>query len=379
MVPAEEIGPGRIQVALVAHPRDLFRHVEQRVRDLARHHVDFVGVGNGDDHLGVLGIRLLKHVGERRVADDRPRIHRVGEPLHHRPVAVDHGHVVRFVGELTGDAGADLSGTAHDDLHGPFSLSELPLLSVGLGVSIRRLLALLTLEHPERAQLAVERRAFHADELGGARDIAAKTVDLRVEIIPLEQSARFAQRHCHDVGGTGNRLRLPRRRPECRLDHVCANSAVGGCRRHDKKPLHEVAELAHVAGPVEGLKHRHPVAGDLVRRQACALRRLLNEEARQLGDIFAPLPQRRHFDGRDLQTVIQVFAKSTLRYFRRHVARRRRHDADVDFDLLRAAFALERVGLERARDLALGLERHVGYFVEEERAAVRTLEGPDLA
>ena len=127
VVPAEEIGPGRVQVALVADPRDLFGHVEQRVRDLARHHVDLVGVGNGDDHLGVLGIRVLEHVGERRVADDRPRIHRVGEPLHHRPVAVDHGHVVRLIGELTSDAGADLSGTAYDDLHGPFSLPGLPL------------------------------------------------------------------------------------------------------------------------------------------------------------------------------------------------------------------------------------------------------------
>ena len=32
---------------------------------------------------------------------------------------------------------------------------------------------------PQRLELAVQRRALHADELGGARNIAAETIDLR--------------------------------------------------------------------------------------------------------------------------------------------------------------------------------------------------------
>ena len=123
LVAAEEIRPDRVQVALLAHPRDLLGHVEERMGDLAGHHVDLVGVGDGDDHLGGLGARFLEHVGERRVTDDHPRVHRVGEALHDRAVVVDHGHVVGLAGELASDAGADLAGPADDDIHGPFGLS----------------------------------------------------------------------------------------------------------------------------------------------------------------------------------------------------------------------------------------------------------------
>ena len=89
VVAAEEIRPSRVEIALVAHPRDFLRHVEQRVRNLTRHHVDFVGVGHGDDHFSVLGVCFLKHVGQRCISDDRSGVNRVGEPLHDSPVAVD--------------------------------------------------------------------------------------------------------------------------------------------------------------------------------------------------------------------------------------------------------------------------------------------------
>ena len=46
---------------------------------------------------------------------------------------------------------------------------------------------------------------------------------------------------------------------------------------------------------------------------------------------------------------------------------------------LDAADPLEGLLLQHAHDLALGLERHVGDLVEEQRAAVRPLEDADLA
>src|SRR3989304_4251877 len=49
----------------------------------------------------------------------------------------------------------------------------------------------------ERLELAVQRRALHADELGGTRDIAAEPADLRDEILPLERFSRLAQRKAH--------------------------------------------------------------------------------------------------------------------------------------------------------------------------------------
>ena len=48
--------------------------------------------------------------------------------------------------------------------------------------------------HVERFQLAMQRRALHTDKRRRPRDIAAKSVDLRQQILALEGLARFAQR-----------------------------------------------------------------------------------------------------------------------------------------------------------------------------------------
>src|SRR5665811_223563 len=55
------------------------------------------------------------------------------------------------------------------------------------------------LADPERFELAVQRRALHADELGSARDVAAETADLRHQIFALKHFARIAQRQSHQV------------------------------------------------------------------------------------------------------------------------------------------------------------------------------------
>jgi hypothetical protein len=38
----------------------------------------------------------------------------------------------------------------------------------------------------------MERRAFHADKFGGARNVAPETADLRDKVLALEQFARLA-------------------------------------------------------------------------------------------------------------------------------------------------------------------------------------------
>src|SRR5260370_12625802 len=53
--------------------------------------------------------------------------------------------------------------------------------------------------HPQGFELAMQRRAFHADEFGRARDVAAEAADLRLEIFALEGLAGVAQRHSHQV------------------------------------------------------------------------------------------------------------------------------------------------------------------------------------
>src|SRR5689334_20383426 len=62
-------------------------------------------------------------------------------------------------------------------------------------------LAILLVADPERFQLPVQRRALHADERGGARDVARETPDLDLEIFALEGFAGFAERAAHDRHG----------------------------------------------------------------------------------------------------------------------------------------------------------------------------------
>src|ERR1700749_3456724 len=76
---------------------------------------------------------------------------------------------------------------------------------VGLGSGVlaalvrRALAAALAVEHAERFELAMQRRALHADKSRGTRDIPAKTRDLGEEIFALEHLARVAQRQGHDL------------------------------------------------------------------------------------------------------------------------------------------------------------------------------------
>ena len=50
--------------------------------------------------------------------------------------------------------------------------------------------ALLT--DPERLQLPMQRRALHADEFGGARDVSGESADLGDQVVALEHFPRLA-------------------------------------------------------------------------------------------------------------------------------------------------------------------------------------------
>src|SRR5690349_1637768 len=51
----------------------------------------------------------------------------------------------------------------------------------------------------QRLELAMERRALHADERRGPRNVAAEADDLRGEILALEYLARLAERQAHHL------------------------------------------------------------------------------------------------------------------------------------------------------------------------------------
>ena len=96
-------------------------------------------------------------------------------------------------------------------------------------------------------------------------------------------------------------------------------------------------------------------------------------------DVLAPLAQRRHPDGNDVQTVEQILPEAPGLDFRGKLAVGGGNHAHVDLDLGVAADPLEGLFLQNAHDFALGLERHIGDLVEQQSAAMGGLEGSGLA
>ncbi len=101
--------------------------------------------------------------------------------------------------------------------------------------------------------------------------------------------------------------------------------------------------------------------------------------ASQKWNILTPFAQRRHADRHHVEPVEQVLAEPCGRDLARQVAVGRGDDTYIDLDAARAPYPLEGLLLQRAHDLALGLKRHVGDFVEKQCATVGTLERADLA
>ena len=95
-------------------------------------------------------------------------------------------------------------------------------------------------------------------------------------------------------------------------------------------------------------------------------------------DVGFPLRERRHLDFDDVEAEEEVFAEASGGDFRGEIAVRRGDDADVRFERLRAADALELARLQHAQELHLHFRRDFADFVEEERATFREFE-PALA
>ena len=86
----------------------------------------------------------------------------------------------------------------------------------------------------------------------------------------------------------------------------------------------------------------------------------------------------RHADRHDVEAVEQILAEAAAPHLRGQIAVGRGDDADIDLDAAGTADPLEGLLLQHPHDLALGLERHVGDLVEQQRAAMGLLERADL-
>jgi hypothetical protein len=139
------------QVTLRPQPRDLAGDVEHRMRHLTGDHVHLVGMGGGDDHVGLARARLLQHIGMRGKTDHPLHLQRVGGAAHQRGVVIHDRDIVGLARKLAGDLPADLPRPADDDLHGATLLSGSVV--VVAAVSARPQTGGI---HTQRFQLAVQ-------------------------------------------------------------------------------------------------------------------------------------------------------------------------------------------------------------------------------
>ena len=92
-------------------------HVEQLLRQLARHQIRLVALRHRDHEVAVLDTRLHQHRGVRSAAEHRTKVQPVLQAAQSRPVDVHHGDVVGFGREAFGDGRADLARAEDHDFH----------------------------------------------------------------------------------------------------------------------------------------------------------------------------------------------------------------------------------------------------------------------
>ena len=211
-------------------------------------------------------------------------------------LAVAHAHdLIDAVGELI---------AAILDVHARFAVIDIASIDVGItrhALTLlgsrsrprRRALVRGAAMQAERLQLAMQRRALHADEGRGARDVAAEARHLGQQILALEDLARVAQRQLHDLAALLPAQHRGRVLADVVGQRVGADRPAAG-RRQDQQPLDDVAQLAHVARPVVALQGRQRVLADRPRRQAGGVGDALQQVVGDFGDVLAALAERRH-------------------------------------------------------------------------------------
>ena len=161
-----------------------------------------------------------------------------------------------------------------------------------------------------------------------------------------------------------------------RHDRVGADLGAGG---EQHRPVEGVFQLAHVAAPGVGLHQRLRLAAERPHGHAVHLRVLAGEVAGEFEDVGRALAQGRQAQVDDVEAVEQILAEGALLDLLGEVAVRGGQHPDVDLHRAGAADPVDHPLLERAQQLGLEPDVHLGDFVEQQRAAVGLLEAADAA
>ena len=146
--------------------------------------------------------------------------------------------------------------------------------------------------------------------------------------------------------------------------------------RHDGNPAAGVFQLAHIAGPGQGLEvflGLGPEHLGLHRQLLCGPGK---EMPGQGGNILATFRQSGDMNADHVQPVEQVLAELAGLHQRFQILMGSGNDAHIDLDRRVAADPVELAIGQHPQQPGLGFGRHVADLVEEQRAAVGLLEAP---
>ena len=220
----------------------------------------------------------------------------------------------------------------------------------------------------------MQRRTLHADEFRCSGDVAAEAQHLRIQILAFKGLPRRAQGQGHEIGNPGTGQHGRAFTGDIGRQHVRAHDPVALERCHDHDPLHDVAQLAHVAGPGVGLQHGERVATEFQRLLPRLGRQPIEEGPRQISDILGAAGQPGDFDLDHVQAVVQVFAEQAFVDQRLQVAVRGRDDPDIGPDFRGAAQLGQRAPVQEPCEPRLRVGREITHVVEQQRAAVGLLD-----
>src|SRR5690242_20661366 len=147
----------------------------------------------------------------------------------------------------------------------------------------------------------------------------------------------------------------------------------------DQGALDHVPQLADVAWP---MPRREALDDSWIDPLHALLELAVEELAKMVGqqrNRACDLAQRRERARHDADPVVEILAELPRAHVRLEIPVRRRDEAEVDLDLLRAADATEAARLEHVQELRLELRRQLADLVEKECPAVRDLDQSALA
>src|SRR5437588_3135609 len=150
-------------------------------------------------------------------------------------------------------------------------------------------------------------------------------------------------------------------------EQVHVNALLGG---EDHGALHDVFELAHIAGPVVIHQKLHHRLRELPEWLRVFLAIAVQEMRQQKRHVFAAVAKRRNLQVDHVQAVKQILAEAALANKREEVDVRSGYDAHVDFKLLGAAETHEFALLNHAQKLGLRFGADGGDSIKKNGALV---------